>query len=636
MFYVKHFGIPAIMGIFLVSLIPSVHAEIPEYVNYQGKVTNSSGTPVPDGTYDMRFRIFDAETVGNLEWNSGILSIQVTDGIFNVLLGESPQPALSLGFDESYWLEVFFDGSIQSPRQPLTSAGYAYMSSGLVPGTHISGDIGAPYFTVLKVSNTATTGNADGINAVTSSSTGKALYGEATAEFGHNYGVYGKSSSIMGRGVQGLADATSGSTCGVFGGSSSTDGVGVMGYVGAASGVTSGGWFECDSPEGRGVYAMATASTGTTNGVSGMSSSTQGRGVYGYAGASSGITYGGRFVSESYEGRGIYGKAMSTFGTTYGVYGVNDSNSGTGVYGIATASSGTTYGLYGVSDSPSGTGVYGRASSTGGSTYGVYGSSSSTSGKGVCGIATAPDGHTYGVHGESASTGQPIGIYGKATATSVDTGSYGGYFKSECESGGFISGVLGSIQEGSGGYGVYGAITNGNGYGGGFFGDIIVMGDVEKNNCYFLIDHPLDPENKLLRHSCVESPENLLMYRGRVILDANGTGTAALPDYFTALADERGSSVHLTPRGQPFPTGYDWNSSGDLLIIFGEAGREVSWMVLAERDDPVARHRARPVEEDKGPDSRYCDRGIFLFPVAYGYPIERAKDYRYLKITGKE
>ena len=72
---------------------------------------------------------------------------------------------------------------------------------------------------------------------------------------------------------------------------------------------------------------------------------------------------------------------------------------------------------------------------------------------------------------------------------------------------------------------------------------------------------------------------------------------------------------------------YEWEPGYDSFEIYGEPEREVSWMVLSERDDPVMRQLARPVEEEKGPDNKYCDRGKLLYPTAYGYPESMGRDY---------
>jgi hypothetical protein len=160
-----------------------------------------------------------------------------------------------------------------------------------------------------------------------------------------------------------------------------------------------------------------------------------------------------------------------------------------------------------------------------------------------------------------------------------------------------------------------------------FTGDVVITGSLSKGSGSFVIDHPLDPENKLLRHNFVESPENLLIYRGRVSLNASGEGTVQLPDYFKALTKEEEATVTLTSIGKPFLTGYDWLPDHSGFTAYGVAGRDVSWVVYADRDDPVIRQLARPVEEDKGPGSRFCDRGKLLYPKAYGYPESRGAQH---------
>ncbi|MCX5689794.1 MAG: hypothetical protein NTV94_08445 [Planctomycetota bacterium] len=51
----------------------------------------------------------------------------------------------------------------------------------------------------------------------------------------------------------------------------------------------------------------------------------------------------------------------------------------------------------------------------------------------------------------------------------------------------------------------------------------------------FRIDHPLDPTNKELWHSCVESPDMKNIYDGVVVTDSQGYATVELPEYFEAL-----------------------------------------------------------------------------------------------------
>ena len=51
----------------------------------------------------------------------------------------------------------------------------------------------------------------------------------------------------------------------------------------------------------------------------------------------------------------------------------------------------------------------------------------------------------------------------------------------------------------------------------------------------FIIDLPLDPVNKALKHFSIESNEVLTLYRGVAKFDASGRIVVELPDYFQAI-----------------------------------------------------------------------------------------------------
>jgi hypothetical protein len=351
---------------------PPSNAEIPQVISYQGKVTDSDGAPIADGAYAMRFTIYDVPTGGTYLWYSGVVNAQVTGGIFNVLLGENPQPAIDLPFDDDYWLNVWIDGDTQTPRQPLGSVGYAYMASGLVPGTEVIGSVATGSLAALKVVNTATSGlpygiygevtgpagTRYGVFGTTESTHGRGVCGEATATTGGNYGVYGTTASNGGRGLYGEATSTSGSGYGVYGKSLSLQGRGVFGEATQTSGANYGVYGKSSSTNGRGVNGESTATTGSTTGVRGVCSSTSGRGVTGSALATTGSAYGGSFQCDSDMGIGVFASATATTGTTTGVSGKSSSESGTGVYGTADAATRTTYGVYGRTESTSGYGIY--------------------------------------------------------------------------------------------------------------------------------------------------------------------------------------------------------------------------------------------------------------------------------------
>ena len=219
----------------------------------------------------------------------------------------------------------------------------------------------------------------------------------------------------------------------------------------------------------------------------------------------------------------------------------------------------------------------------------VYGGS----GSGAAGVSTA-DG--FGVYGDSNSG---VGVF------AVSNSGYGLWGQSNS---GF--GVAG-IGEG-GAVGVYG--TSISGYAAYFNGNVAVTGTLTKGGGSFKIDHPLDPENKYLSHSFVESPDMLNVYNGNVTLDAGGEAWVVLPDWFDAL--NRDFRYQLTALGAPGPNLYvaEEIAGNRFRIAGGAPGGRVSWLVTGVRQDRWANAHRVPVEEDK-PEA---ERGLYLHPDVFG------------------
>lgn len=211
------------------------------------------------------------------------------------------------------------------------------------------------------------------------------------------------------------------------------------------------------------------------------------------------------------------------------------------------------------------------------------------------------------------------GVVGRTSQSGTQSAGIAGYYTPTV---GSLTNHYSSSSSSSTNYGLVGTATHA-GY---FKGDVHVTGSLSKGAGSFLIDHPDDPENKTLRHNFVESDENLCMYRGSVKLNENGEGKVAMPDYFKSLVKEDEATVNLTPIGRPFMTGYEWDIENNSFIIYGDANREVSYIVLADRDDPVMKELYRPVVEEKGKDS-FVPKGKLLYPEAYGFDSKKAYNY---------
>jgi hypothetical protein len=175
--------------------------------------------------------------------------------------------------------------------------------------------------------------------------------------------------------------------------------------------------------------------------------------------------------------------------------------------------------LYGIVSHGNDIGVLGQAQSTG-VNYGIYGNSASTSGTGVYGIATANSGATYGVYGTANSSGGRA-VYG--THNNGNWGYLGGPFGAYGQHNNGNYGRLGTNNDGvvarsnvTGGYGVWAMQGPNASRAGTFSGNVHITGILSKGGGSFEIDHPLDPENRILRHSFVESPDMMNIYNGNV------------------------------------------------------------------------------------------------------------------------
>ncbi|MEV6115941.1 hypothetical protein AB0L59_26410 [Streptomyces sp. NPDC052109] len=146
-------------------------------------------------------------------------------------------------------------------------------------------------------------------------------------------------------------------------------------------------------------------------------------------------------------------------------------------------------------------------------------------------------------------------------------------------------------------------------------GDMRVLGHLEKPAGSFRIDHPLDPANKYLSHSFVESPDMANLYTGVVETDDVGEATVVLPDYFEAL--NRDFRYQLTPVGSLAQVAVTNEIKGNRFTVrTDQPGIKVSWQVTGVRHDAWAQSHRILVEEDK-PEA---DRNYYLHPAEHGQP----------------
>jgi hypothetical protein len=661
----------ALLGLFTVFFATSALAQTPQGTrfSYQGAL-RQAGTPV-NGNVDMVFDLFDAPTGGNAVGPSLPFTaangnpVVVSGGVFNVTL-DFGTSAFNGPTTFQRWLRITAGGTALSPRARIENAPYSLQARTAELAYDVpSGAIGIAQINPAQVQRRVTatcasgssmrTINQDGsVTCQTDANSGGTITG-VTAGTGLTGGgssgnvAVAADTTVVQRRVSGAcasgssirtvnADGTV--TCQTDGNSGGTitaviPGGGLTG--GGASGSvelgiadplmlttdTGGTRLLVENTgstgvgmEGRGTGTFAvgvvgtstsTSTSGSGTGVLGRSASPSGAGIFGQHDSVSGVGYGVYGQSASVNGRGVAGYSTydgADLTSAAGVYGRSVAGSSAGVLGVTAGNlvssgvrgeAGAGRGVHGISGS--GTGVLGRSNGSG---NGVEGSSSS--GDGVRGSAsggaaairgTTSSTNGFGVVGYASTPfgGSSRGVYGQAD--SVDAVGVHGYS-------GPGAGVLGT--------------TGGTGWAGAFIGRVSINGPLSKPLGSFEIDHPLDPANKLLYHSFVESPDMKNIYDGLATLDARGEAWVELPDYFEAL--NRDFRYQLTALDAPAPSLHVAHRIEDrrFKLAGGVPGQEISWQVTGTRKDAYAEAHRIQVEVDK----TGSDRGRYLYPEEFG------------------
>ncbi len=156
------------------------------------------------------------------------------------------------------------------------------------------------------------------------------------------------------------------------------------------------------------------------------------------------------------------------------------------------------------------------------------------------------------------------------------------------------------------------------------------VGILAKNSGTFTIDHPLDPENKILNHYFVESPEMVLIYRGSIVLDAGGRAAVDLPDYFSALNEN--PLIQLTGVGtSDVYIAEEVQENG--FVVGGKPGAKVHWTVTGARKDPSAEITKilMPVEQPKdgGLAGRSLDDEFLVSTLAQLERMGKASGFKF-------
>ena len=102
---------------------PALASDVPSVMQVQGTFTTAGGSAA-NGTYDLTFKLWTAETGGTALWTQGVTGVVVADGVFSSQLTVSPANLFEA--NQTLWLETQVGAEAPLPRQRLLTSAYAF------------------------------------------------------------------------------------------------------------------------------------------------------------------------------------------------------------------------------------------------------------------------------------------------------------------------------------------------------------------------------------------------------------------------------------------------------------------------------------------------------------------------------
>jgi len=567
-------------------------------------------------------------------------------------------------------------GTFRGNGSELTNLNAASLNQGIITLTGTSSTY------IIRGSNNSGSANASGVIGLANSPTGvtyggwfesksnagRALFGYASGTAGATYGVYGVASGNGGRAMFGLANNATGNTYGGWFQSNSPDGVGLYGRnVDGGIGIraeSSGTALEVfgtsimngrisagDTPGTLTSGEMLRLTTATTNGGMSVNTAAGGLAFYTYRNGLTAqtnltgagvfqISNGGNWFKLNRLGESIIASASASTNPTLslsnpgtgsaftvlqsrnssivpaatvtheGIGGgieVSLINQNNGARGVDIDHQGVGPGLF--TYSRGGNAVWGITSSenaagvTGDNTFGeaVVGRNRAADMGALVGRNDAVNG--YGLHGYTTAANSTA-VYGRQGVT----GALGG------------SAIRGDIiPSGGTGIGVYGQATGNSQFA------IYANGDHGGSGAKsFVIDHPFDPLNKVLRHFCTEGSQPLNAYSGTTRTGEDGRAWVTLPAYIEEINKDFRYQLTVIDDSDDFVQAKVTKEieGNRFQIRTSKPGVKVSWRVEGVRNDLHMRSRDLKDEYEKpaGWKGKYirpdlynmtADRGVF-------------------------
>jgi hypothetical protein len=547
----------------LLAAMPAA-AGVPTSISAQGKLTDGSDNPIT-GSQNFVFKLFDAEIAGTEIWPAGAGENQVLNsdasGLWIASVGAVIPLTDAVFADTVRWLEITVNGTTL-PRVRLITGPFAHRVA------TVDGASGGTITSKVSIGPGHTNTGADAFVAGASNEVAA-----DNATIGGGYDHYIDGSALAGTIAGGYSNWISQQFGTVGGGNDNTASDTASTAAGGRQNHAAGAYAFIGGGQSNSTLGAHSTIAGGKSNSTGANAAAVGGGESNYGGGQYSTVSGGYFNG-----------ASGSYATVAG----GRENSAAGDYSFAAGRAARALA----------TGTFVWADATG--VINESNTSNSFNIRAANGFNMVANSSSYGSYFNNIGIGDGIRAY-SATSQGVNWATiYATNFGS--------------------GSGIW--ATSSTGYAGYFVGPVNVTGAIVKGGGGFKIDHPLDPENKFLYHSFVESPDMKNLYDGVSILDEKGEAWVELPEWFEAL--NRDFRYQLTCIGGYSPVYIADKLAGNRFRIAGGApGMEVSWQVTGTRQDAFANSNRIPVEEAKQGE----EIGRYIHPTSFGKSKELGIDY---------
>ena len=135
----------------ILALLGATTFSLSAQIAYQGRLTDNTGAPLPDPSYNITFSLWDTATAGTSVWSQTINNVSTVDGRFSVTLGDNSNGANSINtrIKTDHFLQVSVGGTPLLPRQQILAAPRAVVAD----TTNSVGQIGTKPYIMLDTAN---------------------------------------------------------------------------------------------------------------------------------------------------------------------------------------------------------------------------------------------------------------------------------------------------------------------------------------------------------------------------------------------------------------------------------------------------------------------------------------------------